>query len=142
MSRNRFRFTGLEELKAELRNLPEALAQEAQAIVFGMADEAAAEIRAAYPSHTGNLRRGVSVVRRVYAVSTAAIVVNKAPHAFLYENGTQARHYFTKGGVKKALGRMPPGHVFVPIMIRKRRQMYERLKGLLVRHGLSVSGEV
>jgi hypothetical protein len=35
---------------------------------------------------------------------------------------------------------MPPGKIFVPVVVRKRRAMYERLKELLVRHGAKVNG--
>jgi hypothetical protein len=35
---------------------------------------------------------------------------------------------------------MPAGHVFVPRIIRHRRAMYTALKAMLVRHGLTVSG--
>lgn len=131
------RFTGLEELKAALQNLPQELASEAQDIVFGAADDAAAEIIAKYPARTGNLRKGVKVTRKASAFVTSAVVKNSAPHAFIFENGTQARH--TKIGANR--GSMPPGHVFVPTVIRHRRAMYERLKAVLVKAGLSVSGE-
>lgn len=136
------RFTGLEEFKAALSRLPQELSGEGQAIVYGAADEAAAEIIAKYPARTGNLRKGVKVTRSASAFATTAVVKNTAPHAFIFENGTEARHYFTDpGGVRKEVGKMPPGHVFVPIVIRKRREMYEQLKALLVKAGLSVSGE-
>jgi hypothetical protein len=63
-------------------------------------------------------------------------VKSTAKHAALFEIGTQARH--TNIGANR--GSMPPGKIFVPVVVRKRRAMYERLKELLVRHGAKVNG--
>jgi Bacteriophage HK97-gp10, putative tail-component len=138
MSHNHWEFDGLEELKRALRDLPESLAGEATGIVNASANAAAREIEQAYPRRTGNLRNHVSVSHQQGGrVSAAAIVKNTAKHAWIFENGTQARH--TDLGANR--GSMPPGHVFVPRVIRHRRQMYEALKELLVKHGLIVSGD-
>lgn len=137
-SNNRLVFNGLAELRAELRQLPAELAGEAGEIVSGAAEGAKNDIVEAYPERTGNLRSRVTVSRTagsgLYGV--AAIVKNTAKHAWIFENGTQARH--TDIGANR--GAMPAGHVFIPAVIRRRRQMYERLKGLLTKHGLVVSG--
>ncbi len=65
--------------------------------------------------------------------------------AWLYDNGSQARHYITKAGKRHDTGAMwgktPAPHLFVQTMLRARRRMYEQLKDLLTRHGLSVSGD-
>lgn len=135
------RWSGLDELRAALRDLPNDLTAEASGIVQSSANEAAEDIREGYRGHrrSGNLEGGV-VVTRVDAGkhSAGAIVKNKAKHAALFENGTQARH--TAIGANR--GSMPPAHVFVPRVIRHRRAMYDRLKGLLERHGLKVGGDV
>lgn len=129
---------GLNELRAELRRLPAELTGEASHIVEGSANAAAADIKQAYPVRTGKLRDSVIVTHfEKGQFSAGAIVTNKAKHANLYEVGSQARH--TAIGANR--GSMPPGHVFVPRVIRRRRQMYEQLKALLVRKGLSVSGD-
>lgn len=133
----RLKFEGLEELKTALRNLPYELSGQGQEIVFGSADDAATEIRAAYPARTKNLRRGVSVMKSSTAFATRATVKNTSPLAFVFENGTQARH--TTIGANR--GSMPPGHVFVPRVMRHRRSMFDRLKTLLQAFGLTVSGE-
>lgn len=138
MSQNRIRFDGLDELKQALRQLPAELTAEASGIVDGAANEAMREIVDKYPTRTGNLKDGVTVTHFEGArFSAGAIVKNTAKHAFIFEHGTQARH--TDLGANR--GSMPPGHVFVPIVIRKRRAMYERLKTLLVSKGLVVSGD-
>ena len=75
------------------------------------AHAAQAEIAAAYPIgpegrfdngkpiKPGNLRRGVKVVvKEIGPYGVAAQVRSTAPHAWLFEHGTQARHYITKHG--------------------------------------------
>lgn len=133
-------WSGLDELKLALQTLPTDLADEGSEIVEGNADRAAFEIRQAYPIWTGTLKKGIrlrSVRRGRLVIGTQ--IINTAPHAHLFEWGTQARHYFTVHGKKHLTGAMPPGHVFVPIAIRRRRGMYDQLKSLLVRFGLLVT---
>lgn len=137
MSRNRIAFDGLEELKAELRRMPESLHGEADHIVEGEANAAAVEVRTKYHVVSGELVQKVSVEKversRFYA---GRRLVSKSPLAQLYENGTQVRH--TKLGYNR--GRMPPAHVFVPAVIRRRKRMYELLRDMLKRAGLKVFG--
>lgn len=144
---NRLVFDGLAELRQALRNLPSELTGEASNIVEATANAAAVEIRSEYGKHnvTGNLQAGV-VISRVDKgkFSAGAIVKSSAPHAHLFEDGSQARHYTTAKGAKHATGKMwgktPPRPVFRPVMIRHRRRMWELFKDLLTRKGLSVSG--
>ena len=132
------RWEGLDALRTALRRLPDDLADEASAIVLGAATAAEGEAHSAYPERTGDLRSGLDVIPSATGrYGVGAILLNRAHHAHLFENGTQARH--TAIGANR--GAMPPGHVFVPIVIRQRRAMYERLKALLVRHGIEVSGD-
>jgi len=134
---NRLVFDGLDELREALRNLPAELAGEASHIVEGAANGAAADIKAAYPVRTGNLRDHLTVTHVDQGkYSAGAIVKNTAKHAALFEFGTQARH--TDIGANR--GSMPPGRVFITRAIKARRQMYTALKDLLVRKGLLVSG--
>ena len=132
------RWDGLAELYDALRNLPADLTAEAANIVEATANAAAYEIRSAYPVFTGNLRDGVLVTKfekgRYFA---GAIVKNTAKHAWIYENGTAARHYFTDSGARHATGAMPAGHVFIPIVMKHRRRMYEQFAALLERHGIT-----
>jgi len=132
------RWAGLDELVDALRHLPADLTGEAGHIVEGIANAAAGDIRSAYPSVTGNLRDHVYVTHfEAGRFGVGAIVKNTAKHAWIYENGTAARHYYTEAtGAKKAVGAMPAGHVFIPTMMRHRRRMYQQLADLLERHGL------
>jgi hypothetical protein len=129
-------FEGLTELRQALVNLPAELTSEASAIVYASASEAARAIIDAYPTRTGHLKDGVSVTRtRVSTFGTAAVVTNRAPHAFIFEMGTQARH--TSLGANR--GSMPPGRVFVPRVQRYRARMYEGLAEMIRTHGLEVT---
>ena len=138
MSNNRLVFRGLDELRAALRRLPDELTMEASRIVEGAANGAAADIKAAYPVRTGNLRDHIVVTHREKGKWAAgAIVKNTAKHAWMFENGTQARH----NAIGANRGSMPPGHVFIPRVIKARRLMYQQLRDLLERKGLRVTGE-
>lgn len=131
-----FTFDGLEELKAALRNLPKALATEASGIVLDAAKAAVAEMH--YPERAGTLASKLKIETQSSGPFGAGVVVkNTDPIAAIFENGSQARH--TSLGANR--GAMPPGHVFIPSMSRNRRRMDEKLKGLLVEHGLTVTGD-
>lgn len=135
-AKNRLRFDGLDELRAQLRALPRELADEGSSIVTGSAETAASLVRAAYPEKTGRLRRGVKVVKATSGPYGAGVVlVSAARHAHLIEFGTAVRH----SRIRKDLGRMIERPIFIPIVQRSRRAMYEQLAELLERHGLRVT---
>ncbi len=126
------------DLKATLKTLPTDLAGEASHIVEAAANAAAADIKEGYPVRTGNLRDHVYVSHQDKGrLIVGAVVKNTAKHAYIFENGTQARH--TDLGANR--GSMPPGHVFVPAVIKRRRLMNEQLRELAVRKGLTVTGD-
>jgi hypothetical protein len=145
MSDNRFVFDGLEELKEELRNLPSELAAEAGAIVTSNAEAAVADVRVTYAAHvaSGHLLKGLFISTSSSAFGAGALVRNSSPIAWIFENGSQARHW--KGG--KGTGAMwgktsqPPTHTFIRAMMKHRARMYDDLRWLLKRHGLDVTGE-
>jgi hypothetical protein len=116
MSDNRFVFSGLDELRAELRAMPADMTGEASHEVEGAANGAAADIMAIYGAHhvTGHLQDSVFVIER---------------------------HWVSGKSTGTMWGKTPPTHAFVKTMIAARRKMYDRLKNLLVRHGLTVSGD-
>jgi Bacteriophage HK97-gp10, putative tail-component len=131
---------GLDEFKAQLRNLPADLADDAGPIVLEAAEVAQAEAERTYPERTGNLKNGLRIDKITVGRFGAAVrLVNRSPHAHLFENGTQTRQ--TAIGANR--GAMPAGHVQIPAAIRARRDMYDNLKDLIAAHplGLTVSGE-
>ena len=130
-------WTGLEELLAAMQALPADLVDDATAIISGAADNALAEMDATYPTRSGNLRKGLKKEDKyIGRFGVAYVVRNSAKHAWIFENGTAARHTFA-GAYR---GIMPPGHVFVPIAERHRARMYGELRDMLVAHGLVVTG--
>lgn len=139
MSNNRITFHGLEELRQALQDLPEHLAREAFGIVEESTASAEAEAAQAYAAHRRSGKLGSKLKRKVTkdGASVVGTVRNSSPIAHIFENGSQARH--TDIGANR--GSMPPAHVFIPAMIRWRKRMYERLKDMMVREGLLVSGD-
>jgi hypothetical protein len=132
-----FRWDGLQELQQALKALPAELTTEGRRIVAGHANGTAVAIRAAYPWHSGNLRQHVSLtLTNEGPFGINATIKQTARHAWIFENGTQAR--YTKKGSPR--GRMPAGKVFVPAMMRARARLYTELAALLARHGMQVTG--
>jgi hypothetical protein len=132
-----FRWDGLETLQQALKALPAELIGEGRKLVEGYGNGTAVAIRSAYPWHSGNLRQHVTLtVTAEGPFGINATIKNTAKHGWIFENGTQAR--YTKKGSPR--GRMPPGKVFVPIMMRARARLYRDLAALLERHGLKVTG--
>ena len=131
-------FIGLDALRKALLALPAELAAQAAGIVEGAADGAAAEIKAAYPEgDTGNLRRGVRVrSERAADYVVRRVVRSTAPHATLFETGTQTRQ--TRLGYNR--GFMPGANIFVPVVTRRRRAMFEQLVTIVEEAGLDVRG--
>lgn len=128
---------GLKELEDELRQLPETCTGEAGKLIEGTVNSVAVAIKGAYPVRTGNLRDHLVIkplTKRGLIVGAA--VTNTAKHALIFEYGSQTR--------KTLLGApnpMPPGHVFVPRIVRARRALTEQLKEMVARHGATVSGD-
>jgi len=144
MSRNRFVWDGLAELKAALRSLPSELATDALEIVNRHGLRAADRVRANYEAHrhTGNLAEHVKVQTVSAGRFGAAVVVKStAKHAFLFEYGTAGKHrYTTKGAHRGVMPPAPPTHAFVPVMQQERRLMYGDFAALLERAGFVVVG--
>jgi hypothetical protein len=150
---SRFRLDGLAELVDGLQKLTPELQDEGRAIVFDGADQAVNDLIAAYPVRAtglhpgprrkspwfspGKLRKSLIVVKTAGQFSSLAIVKNTDPIAWLFENGSQARH-LDNG---KVVGAMPARHVFIPTMMRRRRAMYEQLKALVASKGITVTGD-
>ena len=136
---NRFNIQGLEELKADLRKLPVALAYEAGHIVEDSANGAAVEIRAGYGRHrrSGSLQDKVTVSHQASRVGATAVVTSGDKDAAVFEVGSEARH--TRIGANR--GSMPPGHVFFPAVRKWKRRMYLGFKDLLATHGFTVTDD-
>jgi hypothetical protein len=151
-------WVGLPLLEAQLKALPKDLADEALPILLEFGQRTATAIALAYHRRSGRLAGGVSArVERGGGYGPRARVVSAAPHAHLYERGTDlrflrlnARHKagwrpadkpttrVPMGGVFR--GAMPANPTFVPRMQAARRALEPVLKELMRSHGLTVTG--
>jgi hypothetical protein len=135
---NRIQWQGLTEFKTALRNLPDDLTDDAGNIVMGTSESVQREVQANYPTGpTGNLKARVSSERGQSKFGASAMVRSRAPHAHIFEKGTGQRQ--TASGANR--GRMPEAPAsqqMVPVVIKHRRQMFERLKDLVRKAGFQV----
>lgn len=136
--------SGMTEFLAGLRAIDSNLGRNATKIVHDTTEGAAADLRAAYPQRNygsrdnrGNLRRGV---KTQYPPSQIVVgqVRNTAPHAQLYEFGTQNRRTLT--GANR--GSMPPHPTAIAIYERRRRAMNEQLIEIVQAEGFQVTGAI
>jgi len=118
---------GVDALLADLADLAPDLTREAAARQQARALDAAAAIRAAYPSVTGRLRNSVQVAR-LSSQSKARVfteVTVSAPYAHFVEFGT---------------ARTAPNPAFVPITRRAREAFAEEMIDRVEARGLVVRG--
>lgn len=146
-----FKIDGLDELRKALLDLPEHLQSDAETVVRDAAEDAASAVRSRYEQHrtsgaTYVAHKGVKRARRHLADSVsvsfrgaktgAAVgrIVVDAPHAHLFEYGTQERQWL--GG--KATGAAPAHPTLIPIAVRRRKDMTDELIEVVERAGLKV----
>jgi hypothetical protein len=133
------------EIRAALRQLPADLRREGGRIVESNAKAAAVQVRTNYLAHsrTDALVNGVSAEPAESGpLGVAWVVLSKARHSHLFEYGTSTRQNYTKNDANRgSMPAAPPGHAFVPVVLRVRREMYNRdFRALLERQGLIVEG--
>lgn len=139
-------WNGLDEFRQLLRDLPTALRDDADDILIEAANRAESEIRHGYTRKSGALLDGLSQTRRAGRFGIVIRLRNTAAHAWLWDNGSQARHYYTRRrGVRHDTGAMwgkrPAPHTFDRAVLASRRRMFEELKAMLRAHGLDVRGD-
>lgn len=136
-------WSGLQEFKTALHQLPDELKDEGAVIVERAANDAAREIEAGYPiGPTGNLKRGVTVTRdpSQSRLGVRVTVRSRAKHAHLFERGTKGLRR-THSGANR--GRMPEAAQsakMIPKAQRVRRRMVTDLIALVRRAGFQVTG--
>lgn len=132
-------WSGLEPLLDELRTLAPDLTAEADPLLLESLQAAQADIAAAYPVHSGHLRNGL-VIEPVRGPDRAgAVLVQRAPHGWIYEHGTQVRTN-TQGANRGAM----PGHpTFEPISAAHQRTATGAVVARLYAHGAArVTGDL
>lgn len=136
---SRLTMDGLDELRAELRGIPEKLTTRAGDIVVSHASAAKMEIELGYPvGPTGNLRRRVSLSRTQSKVSARAKLTSRAPHAHLVEDGTNVRRT-RKGWNRGRMPQAPDVQRMIPKAIRARRRMVDELVVMVKDAGFEVT---
>jgi hypothetical protein len=132
-----FEWTGVKELIEQFATLAPDLTTASTPIVELAARVAKDTIYTGYPTRTGNLKKGLTLTEVNESTRVACTVINKAPHAWLYERGSETRHSATHDN----LGRMPPNPLFSSTMMRTRRALYTALvPHLAEQFGLKIDG--
>ena len=130
---------GMDELQKELRALPESCRSEAEKHLEDHVHAAFVTIKRVYDAHrfTGTLsaRLSISPMRSVGVMSAGLVLRSGSPLAWLFDNGSQARHYVTEKGKTHLTGRMPANHVFSRTVGFTRRKLLTELKEMLLRKG-------
>lgn len=140
MAQSQMVWSGLSQLQAELRALPEDCRVEGMKVVEGHVNRAYATIAKVYAAHvfTGTLLHRL----KISTVALGLVLRSGSPLAWLFDNGSKARHYFTVNGVRHLTGRMPATHIFSRTVGFTKRQIRQDLKDMLLRRGASsVTGE-
>lgn len=135
---SRIELSGFAELRAALMRLPRELGGEAGDLIENTTEETASSLTQAYPlGDTGHLRAGVKATVTRDQFGAFGVVSSTARHAYLYEFGTAVRH--TRLGWNRgwAPSHKPDG--LIPIAIRARQRLTQRLIALVERAGLQVS---
>lgn len=131
-------WTGMQEYLAELRRLPGESKGEAEKLIRGTVNGAFVTVAGVYEQHqhTGTLRR------RLKISDDGKQLTSGSPLAWLFDNGSQARHWASGKSTGRMWGRTPPTHIFAKTVGRARRKLTEAYKAMLLRRGAtSVTGE-
>lgn len=129
MANNRITWQGMQEFRAALRQLPEALREEGNDIVRAAGERTEIATFTNYPEKTGNLRKGVGRKEEPSRFGIVVTVYSRAHHAHLYEMGT----------VRQPPA--PPHKRLGTHAARERRRMFRELAAMMEKHGLKVSGD-
>lgn len=135
---------GLAEFQAELQALPEDCRGEAAKAIEGGVNSAYQTISSVYGRHrfTGTLQRRLTIK----ATRGGLVLRSGSPIAWLFDNGSQARHYTgtDKRGrvyVNASRGAMwgktpnPPTHIFSRTVGAERRKLAALFVAMLLRRG-------
>lgn len=142
---NRFTIDGLDAMREQLRQLPRAMTAEAAGILEQNAQGAAGEIRGIYDEHIagGTLASRVTVSKGSSGQFGATRVVRSAdPIAYVFDYGSEERHYTSKAGTSHGTGKMwgksRPLFAFIRTMSKWREKTWNDLAGLLEQAGFDV----
>jgi len=145
MAKSGFRWDGLKEYRDRLEQLPEACRVEAARTIEGEVNAAYVRIARVYGEHvhTGTLKRRLvmSPLKVSGQLTTGIVLRSGSPIAWLFDNGSEARHYTEASGTPHSTGKMwgktPPTHIFARTVGFSKRKIADLLKAMLLRHGAS-----
>jgi hypothetical protein len=136
---------GFQEYLDELRKLPEDCAVEAANLTESGVNAAYQTISQVYGQHrfTGTLQSRLRIKTvRVGRLIKGLVLESGSPIAWLFDNGSQARHWASGKSTGKMWGRTAPTHIFAKTVARERRKLTQQFKDMLLRRGAtSVVGE-
>ena len=130
MASGTLKWSGLDEFKRQLRDLPADLRASGDVIVTASTEKTKTDTVTNYPEVSGNLRKGVGTKYERSAYGIIGTVTSRAYHAHLYERGSRRQPP------------APPGKRLGTHAARNRRQMYKDLAAMMRAAGLEVSGDV
>jgi hypothetical protein len=131
----RVEWAGLAELRIALGELPNNLTTEGAEEVRTTVETTARRLVLSYPKgETGNLRAGVRTTFEPRPSGAFGMVRNIAPHAHLYEFGTQSRR--TRKGWSRGVAPSHKPMGLVPIAQQQRRTLNRRVIDLVRHTGL------
>ena len=138
--RSQFVWSGMREYLAELKALPAEAQGEAAKAIEGEVNAAYVTVKRVYLDHevTGTLARRLTVA----PMAGGVVLRSASPIAWLFDNGSKARHWASGKNTGTMWGRTPPTHVFASAVGKGRRTLTRRFREMLLRRGaVSVTGE-
>ena len=134
----RVTWDGFDAFRKALRDAPESVRAQADAVIRDTADVVARDVRSSYPQgQTGNLKRGVTVEHNSYRFGSVGVVRSRAQHASIFEHGTKTRATGT-GANRGAMPRPPSVQQAIPKFVEARRRMTQALIDVLRGAGFEV----
>jgi hypothetical protein len=126
---------GLKEYQEELRRLPEECKKESLNLIQAAVNSAYVTISTVYGRHrfTGTLQARL----RITPLKDGLRLVSGSPLAWIFENGSQARHWKSGRSTGEMWGRTPnpPTHIFTRTVGNARRTLAKQFREMLLRRG-------
>lgn len=143
MGKSTMEWRGMDEFREELRKLPEACRGEAAKVVEAEVNGAYVTIKRVYEAHvwTGTLTRRLTIspLKVQGQMTTGLVLRSGSPLAWLFDNGSKARHYVTVNGKKHLTGSMRAYRIFGRTAAFTRRKIRGLLIAMVERHGAKVT---
>jgi hypothetical protein len=146
MAKSELKWDGLKEYMDALKNLPAECVGEAEKLIQGSVNSAYQTVATEYAAHqhTGTLRKRLVIKPlKVKGKLVAGLeLVSGSPIAWLFDNGSKARHWASGKSTGKMWGKTAPTHIFKRTIEREGRKLTAQYQALLLRKGAAtVTGE-